>query len=79
MDGFILVKEEVVENATKSGLILGASTDTSYMKGEVVASGVKTLQTGDIAIFHRDAKIDINETGDTLWIVKDEALLAKLS
>lgn len=79
MDGFILVKEEMVENTTKSGLILGADTDTSYMKGEVVASGIKAVQTGDIAIFHRDAKVDVNETGDTLWIVKDEALLAKLS
>ena len=79
MEGFIIVKEEAVENTTESGLILGLNTDSNYMKGVVVATGVKEISIDDVAIFHKDSKIDINETGTTLWIVKDEALLAKLS
>lgn len=75
----VIVKEVSSENKSSSGIVLGGDNGLSYQKGEVVASGIQNIKKGDEVLFHRDHYVSVNETGEALLVVAEEAIIAKIT
>lgn len=80
----VLIKPLEAETITASGLIIPGSAQEKQSKGTVVAVGTKengedlSVQLGDQVLFPMHIGTEIAHNGDTLLIISESDILAKL-
>lgn len=82
LGSFVVIKKEVEEVKSQSGLIMTEFTDKSirYKLGEIISAGedVFGLDTGDKVYYDSAAGSEIRIEGEKLIVVPDRQVVVKL-
>lgn len=79
INNWVLIKPEVVEDKTKGGLIIPPQNKRVPRKGVVVSVGENVMFPiieGDTIHFKRYTQIEVEDNGETLFLVEDKDILA---
>lgn len=80
LNDHVLIKVDAAEKKTVSGIIIPDTASTSREVGEVVAvspGGGETVAVGDRVMFRKNGVMEIEEDGETYFLVPFKDLLGK--